>query len=40
LVNLINKIELLWGKMLGFVSGRTPAIIGKNVIAAKLKKIK
>jgi len=39
LVNFIKKIELLWGKkILGFVSHRTPAIIGEKVIAEKLKK--
>jgi hypothetical protein len=38
LVTLLNKFELPWGKMVGFVSDGAPAIIGKNNgVAAKLK---
>jgi hypothetical protein len=38
LVTLLNKFELPWGKMVGFVSDGAPAMIGKNSDAAKLKK--
>jgi hypothetical protein len=41
LVTLLNKFDLLWGKMVGFVSDGAPAMIGKNKdVAAKLKKNK
>jgi hypothetical protein len=41
LVTLLNKFELPWGKMVGFVSDSAPAMIGKNnSVAAKLKKNK
>jgi hypothetical protein len=39
LVTLLNKFDLLWGKMVGFVSDGAPTMIGKNNdVAAKLKK--
>jgi hypothetical protein len=39
LVIVLNKFELPWGKMVGFVSDGAPAMIGKNNgAAAKLKK--
>jgi hypothetical protein len=38
LVTLLNKSELPWGKMVGFVSDSAPAMTGKNNgVAAKLK---
>jgi hypothetical protein len=38
LVTLLNKSELPWGKMVGFVSDSAPAMTGKNnSVAAKLK---
>jgi hypothetical protein len=41
LANLLNKFELTFGKMAGFVSDGAPAMIGKNNnVAAKLKKNK
>jgi hypothetical protein len=41
LVTLFSKYELPWEKMVGFVSDRSPAMIGKsNGVAAKLKKKK
>jgi hypothetical protein len=30
LVTLANKSELVWGKMIGFVTDGAPAMIGKN----------
>jgi hypothetical protein len=39
LVTLLNKFELPWGKVVGFVSDSAPAMTGKNNgVAAKLKK--
>jgi hypothetical protein len=39
LVNLLNKFELPWGKMVGFVSDGAPDMFGKNNgVAAKLIK--
>jgi hypothetical protein len=41
LVNLLNKFELPWGKMVGFVSDGAPDMIGKNNGgAAKLRRKK
>jgi hypothetical protein len=41
LVNFLNKYELPWGKMVGFVSDSAPAMTGKiKGVAAKLRKKK
>jgi uncharacterized protein (UPF0297 family) len=40
-MTLSCKYELPWGKMVGFVSDGTPAVIGKtNGAAAELKKMR